>query len=234
MMKNNNPNNFFLKITQTIKRQTLTKIKVICVLLIFGAMLTFFGLPSHLTQAQSGETAAVPDIQPESQTLQHPFRYKNIEELPTELPDYSLERELKISPETIAVGGVDAGFAPNVTEGNSEVLSLATQPDGKFLVGGVFSSVNGVQRRGLERFNADGTRDTTFNPNGAGANAQVYVILVLPDGRIMIAGFFSTYNGAASLRIARLNPDGTLDPTFTAQGTSINSGVQDMIIQPDG
>jgi len=131
-------------------------------------------------------------------------------------------------------GGIDTSFLPNVTEGNAQVNSLAWQPDGKALVGGFFTSVNGSPRSCLERYNADGTRDTTFNPGGSGANNIVYAILVLPDNKIMIAGGFTLYNGATARSIARLNPDGTLDPTFSTLGTAFNGPLHDIVIQPDG
>ena len=136
-MKNNNPNNFTVKISQTVRRQTL-KIKVLCVLLAFGSMLTFFGLLSHLAQAQSGETIAAPQIQQEIPVRQSRRHLKQIDELQRELPDNLPEQTSNLSPEAIAVGGVDTSFTANVTEGNSQVYSLATQPDGKFLVGGFF------------------------------------------------------------------------------------------------
>ena len=134
----------------------------------------------------------------------------------------------------IAVGGIDAGFGANITEGSSQIYSVATQPDGKVIAGGNFTSVEGVKRGSIERFNADGTRDLSFNPGGVGANGAVYVIIVLPTGKIMISGNFVAYNNLNAPRIARLNADGTLDTTFTAQGTSTNAGIQDTIIQPDG
>ncbi|MFZ3375089.1 MAG: delta-60 repeat domain-containing protein, partial [Chthoniobacterales bacterium] len=52
-----------------------------------------------------------------------------------------------------------------------------------------------------------------FNPNG---NAPVRVVVVQPDGKILIGGDFTTLspNGGVAVtrnHIARLNPDGTLD-----------------------
>ena len=70
------------------------------------------------------------------------------------------------------------------------------------------------------RLNADGTLDTTFNPGGAGADAQVNGVVLQPDGKILIVGYFTSYNGngAASNNIARLNANGTLDTTFNPGG----------------
>src|SRR5690606_20494184 len=114
------------------------------------------------------------------------------------------------------------------------VYALAVQQDGKILIGGTFNEIGGIARGNLERFNPDGSPDSTFNPGGLGANAQVYTIDVLPDGKILIGGFFTAYNGQNAQKIARLNADGTLDLSFNVQGTSVNSGIQDLVIQPDG
>jgi uncharacterized delta-60 repeat protein len=131
------------------------------------------------------------------------------------------------------VGGIDPSFSGNVTDGTATVNSTAVQPDGKILVGGFFSTVNGVSRRSLERLNPDGTRDLTFNPGGIGANGTVYVIVPLSDGKILISGGFTTYNATVRGRLARLNADGTLDSTFNIS-VGANSSIQDVVIQPDG
>src|SRR5438876_11293118 len=70
------------------------------------------------------------------------------------------------------------------------------------------------------RLNADGTRDTTFNAGGVGANNLVLAVAVQPDGKLVIGGKFTSYNGdaAASDRVMRLNADGTRDPSFNAGG----------------
>jgi hypothetical protein len=49
-----------------------------------------------------------------------------------------------------------------------------------------------------------------FDPN---RNGTVNVV-VQPDGKILIGGTFNTVLGVARNRIARLNPDGTLDTAF--------------------
>ena len=55
-----------------------------------------------------------------------------------------------------------------------------------------------------------------FDPN---ANGTIRVVVVQPDGKILIGGDFTTLspNGGAAVtrnHIARLNPDGTLDTAF--------------------
>ena len=62
--------------------------------------------------------------------------------------------------------------------------------------------------------------DATFNPtdvgfgNGDGANSSVLASAVQADGKVLIVGNFTSYNGAARQRIARLNSDGTVDTGF--------------------
>ena len=83
-----------------------------------------------------------------------------------------------------------------------------------------------------------GTLDTTFDPGTgvqAGADPHIGAVEVLPDGKILIAGLFSTYNGQAAETLVRLNADGSLDPTFTVLSAWIsNSYVFDLAQQPDG
>ncbi len=57
---------------------------------------------------------------------------------------------------------------------------------------------------------------------------------VQSDGKILIGGDFTTYNGNTTVNhIARLNTDGTLDMTFTT-GTGASSRVNTIVLQPDG
>src|SRR5438093_1224674 len=71
-----------------------------------------------------------------------------------------------------------------------------------------------------------------FDPN---ANGVVRVVVVQPDGKILIGGDFTTLspNGGAAVtrnRIARLNPDGTLD----AFNPNANGTVYAIAVQADG
>lgn len=132
------------------------------------------------------------------------------------------------------------GFDPNV-DGN--VYVLATQPDGKLLVAGQFTSLRpggGVSaiRNNLARLNPDGSVDATFDPN---ANGPIRALVLQPDGRIVIGGDFTSLqpNGATATttrnRVARLNANGTLDLTFNP---NISGGtlpqVNALAFQPNG
>ena len=73
----------------------------------------------------------------------------------------------------------------------------------------------------------------SFDPN---ANGAVRVIVVQPDGKILIGGDFTAVapNGGPAVtrnHIARLNPDGTLDIAFNPNA---NSSVYAIALQADG
>ncbi|WP_144035926.1 delta-60 repeat domain-containing protein [Spirosoma fluviale] len=127
-----------------------------------------------------------------------------------------------------ADGSLDTGFNPG-TGANSNVYSMAVQGDGKILIGGTFTTYNGTGRNYIARLNADGSLDTGFNP-GTGPSSNVASVAVQGDGKILIGGEFSTYNGTSRNRIARLNADGSLDTGFNP-GTGANSGVQSVAVQ---
>jgi uncharacterized delta-60 repeat protein len=137
-----------------------------------------------------------------------------------------------------ADGGLDGTFNPGGTGADSEVFALAVQTDGKIIVGGSFATYNGTNIRFLARLNTDGTRDLSFNPGGAGPDGPVDGIAIQPDGKILIGGAFTSYNGdpAASDRIMRLNADGTRDLTFNPGGTGAAGGnfVDAITVQIDG
>lgn len=128
-------------------------------------------------------------------------------------------------------GTLDTTFNPG-TGANGTIYSIAEQTDGKILIGGTFTGFNGVSKNRITRLNADGTPDTTFNP-GTGANAMVYRIVPQTDGKILISGGFTTFNGISKNRITRLNADGTFDPTFNPV-TGANGPVYSIELQTDG
>jgi uncharacterized delta-60 repeat protein len=133
-------------------------------------------------------------------------------------------------------GTVDSTFSnPNVSgsPGNSQVNSVMIQADGKILIGGSFSSVSvgGVTYtyNSVARLNTDGTVDTSFsNPS---ANGSVLSMAAQTDGKVLIAGAFTTLFGTTHNRIARLNANGTVDTNFIA---SANGTVTGVTLEADG
>lgn len=129
-------------------------------------------------------------------------------------------------------GSLDASFSPVIGADNI-LYAIVVQPDGRLLIGGEFDNYEAIPRSGIARVNADGSLDTSFNP-GTGFNGNVNGIALLADGRMLVAGEFTSFNGTACNRIARLNSNGTLDATFNPGGTGLDSEVRSMALQPDG
>ena len=105
------------------------------------------------------------------------------------------------------------------TEFNGVINTTSIQSDGKIIVGGEFTTYRGISANNIIRLNADGSRDNTFNL-GTGFNGSVSKTSIQSDGKIILTGGFSTYQGVSAIKIIRLNADGTRDNTFNA-GTSI-------------
>ncbi len=89
-------------------------------------------------------------------------------------------------------------------------LQQVVQPDGKVIVFGIKGVANGVAKGDVFRLNADGTLDTTFDYCGCRLTS-VRNVMLAPAGKIIVAG--GEGNGA---KMIRLNPDGSIDPTFLA------------------
>ncbi len=124
-----------------------------------------------------------------------------------------------------ALGNPDPGFdAGSGVDGT--VAALAVQPtDGRILVGGRFRQVQGQPRTALARLEPDGRLDADFAPRLAGTPAPVVkAVLVQPDGRILLAGRFQEVEGRPRDGLARLRPDGSLDPDFEP-GLGLQGGV---------
>jgi uncharacterized delta-60 repeat protein len=128
-------------------------------------------------------------------------------------------------------GILDTSFDPGDGANNS-VTSTALQDDGKILIGGAFTSYNGIESNRVARLHEDGSLDTTFAPL-TGANDFVRVIIVLNDGKFFIGGRFTSYDGVSRNRVARLNADGSLDTSFDP-GTGVNDQISAAVIQDDG
>ncbi len=126
-------------------------------------------------------------------------------------------------------GMVDSAFSVNsVTTvvsgglGTSSIVETEIQPDGKIIIGGNFNTINGVSRIALARLNSDGSLDSTFDAGTGPNNTFTLEIAALADGKILIGGTFSLYNGVERKAFARLNADGSLDTSFLG---NLNSGI---------
>jgi uncharacterized delta-60 repeat protein len=95
---------------------------------------------------------------------------------------------------------------------NTSCYGAVQLADGKYVVCG--HSLNpGFFDERIRRLNPDGSVDKTFT---ASADEKVECIRLLPDGKILVGGYFGTVDGKHVTGVARLNPDGSLDETLEA------------------
>jgi uncharacterized delta-60 repeat protein len=128
-------------------------------------------------------------------------------------------------------GQIDTTFAP-APGTNDAVNVVIPQPDGKVIVAGRFTFANNVPRNRIARFNFNGSLDTTFDP-GTGADGEITAAVLQPDGRIVVAGRFTSFNGFTHNRVCRLNANGSVDQTF-GLGNGINNSALALALQSDG
>ncbi|HEX4823961.1 MAG TPA: immunoglobulin domain-containing protein [Candidatus Polarisedimenticolaceae bacterium] len=137
-----------------------------------------------------------------------------------------------------ADGSTDGTFQGAIDQscgaGCPGAYAIAVQPDGKLIVGGRFSEVNGQNRLGLARLNADGSTDATFLNGMSGPDYIVYSVALQTDGRILIGGGFGQVNGVDRPYLARLLPDGSLDATFLSGMSGPDTDAKSIVVQPDG
>ena len=117
--------------------------------------------------------------------------------------------------------------------GITNTITLQSGLTDKIIVGGYFSSYNGVSANRIVRLNADGSIDNTFLVGTGFVGGFVYKIIIQDDDKILVAGFFSSYQGTSANNIIRLNSDGSIDGSFI-YGTGFNDYPRDVALQSDG
>lgn len=141
---------------------------------------------------------------------------------------YTINRIIRLNTD----GTRDVSF--NVGSGfDGSIRTITPQPDGKILVGGNFSTYNGTTVNSLVRLNIDGNIDDSFNVTGPNFASSVLALELQPDGKIVVGGSFTEFNGSPAGRITRLNPDGSSDQNFFT-GTGFNNIVYDFALQSNG
>lgn len=113
------------------------------------------------------------------------------------------------------------------------VYHLLPMPDGSLIAAGEFSFYKGFPFESIMRFTPDGQPDLTFFTR-LQRSGVVRKVHALPDGRMIIAGRFTQVNQREAIHLARLNPDGTLDPSFALNVIPREHSVNDLVVQNDG
>src|SRR5262249_13035007 len=135
---------------------------------------------------------------------------------------------------------IDFGF-------DDQATAVALQPsDGKIVVAGFGNQSAGSASFLAARLNTNGTLDTSFNGTGKqsvsfGATDRAYAVATPADGKIVLAGSTQTSGPTppTSFAVARLNGDGSLDPSFNSTGKQtvrfdLNNQASAVAVQPDG
>jgi uncharacterized delta-60 repeat protein len=102
---------------------------------------------------------------------------------------------------------------------NESISSVVEQPDGKILISGQSSFGDFI----VARLNIDGSLDSSFGTGGkslarVGASPEVKNTLLLPNGKILLAGFAVTGSSKQEFVLVRYNADGSLDSAFDGDG----------------
>ena len=130
----------------------------------------------------------------------------------------STQLTVQLTPPSL--GLVDLSFDAHLSAIPSAILPLL---DGRLLVSAQQTFiVAGQSQYGLVRLNSDGSVDPTFRV-GVGLNGTVTQFLPQPDGKVVIRGTFSTIDGVARPKLARLNANGSLDATFAPDTTNYDA-----------
>ncbi len=144
------------------------------------------------------------------------------------------ERVVRLSEDGI----VDLRYADNLLI-NAPVRTILATPDGKLVIGGDFSNVDGVPVNHIARLNTVGHLDSLFDI-GAGTDGPVNALAqtFVRSGtnrlsRIVVGGGFTVINSLPRPRIALVGDDGRVDPVFNP-GSGPNAPVTAVAAQRDG
>ena len=132
----------------------------------------------------------------------------------------------------LSTGAVDTSFGTGTNLG-SVAYSVEGQDDGAVIIGGSFSNYFGLGQRYLGRLTSTGLPDGSYLGN-TGPNLNVYGLTLDGQGRLIIAGQFSQFQGAAMTGIGRLASDGTRDPSFTFDRSAGPTFIQEFPIDAQG
>ena len=98
--------------------------------------------------------------------------------------------------------------------------AVARQPDGKIVAVGTVAGY-GANDFALARYNPDGTLDPSFSGDGRqttdfGPSDEAFGVAIQGDGKIVAVG--STGPAGGNFALARYNPNGSLDTSFSGDG----------------
>lgn len=128
------------------------------------------------------------------------------------------------------------GLVRTRSPGPAGASSVTVQPDGKILVAGEADG-----DFALLRYQPNGVPDLSFSEDGEatadfGGRDQALALALQPDGRVVLGGYTENESSRRSFALARFNPDGSLDATFSGDGKLVSDvfTASEVALQPDG
>ena len=157
----------------------------------------------------------------------------------TIVASYSVPFLCRLNANSVEQDLIDTTFNTNLGSGpNNRVQTIKLLSNGQILVGGLFTQFNGTSQNGIIKLNANGTVDTTFNigTGFANSNGTMYVneIEILDNGKIIVGGTFTSYNGTTVSNLVLLDSNGSLDTATTSAILPVNGNVSAMLKTTDG
>lgn len=137
-----------------------------------------------------------------------------------------------------AVGRRDPGFRTDLPD-HRQPGPIILQDDGKVLVALRLPDARPGPSL-IIRLDSTGRRDPSFAPVELwGDGSALMGMLLQPDGRLLVWGYFTRIGQEARVGVVRLTPDGRIDPTFrhTLRGEFPGDpwvGVHHVALLPDG
>ena len=151
--------------------------------------------------------------------------------------------------------GQTAGMLDSTFNGTGRIQSsnifqdiyndVRIQSDQKIVASGVSLNSSYTGCVVVDRWNTDGSADTSFGTNGRvqlfiGNDSYAYDSYIRTDGKIIVTGIAYGHIGGFGVVLLQLNPNGSLDSTFGLNGvTIVDLTINDdyssaMAVQPDG
>ena len=167
----------------------------------------------------------------------------------SELNDFALARYNANGSldSTFGNGGKLKTHFPGVFNTGSTATAVALQSDGRIVVAGRYKNEGSYREFALARYNANGSLDPSFGSSGmltttmGAGDAAALSIALLPNGRIVLTGYFTAGHRNHDFALACYSASGTLDQNFGNGGrvTTDFSGNSDDIaevvaLQSDG
>ncbi|MBK6344296.1 MAG: delta-60 repeat domain-containing protein [Flavobacteriales bacterium] len=131
-------------------------------------------------------------------------------------------------------GTLDQSLSIGSGFNSGTVRQILLQTDGKIIALGNFTSYNGSTAVGIARLSSIGTIDPTFISGTGFTGGYPEDAVLQPDGKLVVVGTFTAYNGFPCGKIARLNANGSYDATFSTGTGFTGPAVNAIARQSDG